>query len=355
MQPGKHPALWLCFILFIEVALLFIVAEIVAGFFLPPGLKFIHPQMLMEPNSRRIYYHRPNQTAFTIDKPFKTNSLGFRDEREVPIQKEGEFRILALGDSLTVGLGASAEDTYAKQLEKLLVSRDAPVRVVNAAVGCYGTWQEVDVLKEKGSLVKPDVVTLAFYWNDLYTRPAKVVPIPSDQSGEQMDASLKYLRLFKRSRVLLFLREKWASLSNMRWPSADWTHREMIFQGSTSPYLEQAYADVGASIEEFKSLEHDGRFVPILIIVPMPMQVQQSDPPPTHMQRRIEALARKVGLRTLDLLSAMRQAYAEKPDLYIPWDHEHFTRRGHRVVAEALEQYLVAEHIVPPARSGNRK
>ncbi len=334
----------------IEVTVLFIAAEIVAGFFLPPGLRFIHPQMVMEPDSRRAYFHRPNQKAFTIDKPFVTNSMGFRDEREVPVQKDGEFRILALGDSLTVGLGVSAEDTYASQLEKLLEQRNAPIRVINGGVGCYGTWQEVDVLKEKGSVVKPDIVTLAFYWNDLYTRPAKVEPIPSDQSGEQQDASLKYLRIFKRSRVLLFLRERWASLSNMMWPTFEWTHRDMIFKGLTSPYLEQAYSDVGKSIEEFKSLQDDGGFMPVLVIVPMPMQVQQPDAPPTHMQQRIEAVAKKVGLRTLDLLPAMRRAYAEKPDLYIPWDHEHFSPRGHKVVAEALERYLEAEHLVPPPK-----
>lgn len=350
MQPRKHPTLWLCLIVVIEVAVLFVGTEIAASFFLPPGLKFIPPQMLMEPDTRRVYFHRPSQKAFTIDKPFVTNSMGFRDEREVPVQKDGEFRILALGDSMTVGLGVSAEDTYVRQLEKRLEPRNAPIRVINGGVGCYGTWQEVDVLKEKGSQVKPDVVTLAFYWNDLYTRPAKVVPLPIDQSGEQQDASLKYLRVFKRSRVLLFLRERWASFSNTRWPTFDWTHRDMIFKGLTSPYLEQAYSDVGTSIEEFKSLQEGKNFVPVLVIFPMPLQVQQPDSPPTHMQQRIGAIAKKAGLRTLDLLPAMRQAYAEMPDMYIPWDHEHLSPRGHKVVAEALEQYLVAEHLVPPPK-----
>src|SRR5438552_18956910 len=103
MRIRKHPTLWLCFIIVIEVVVLFIGAEIAASFFLPPGLKFIHPQMLMDPNARRAYFPRPNQKAFTIDQPFVTNSLGLRDEREVPAEKQGEFRVLTLGDSLTVG------------------------------------------------------------------------------------------------------------------------------------------------------------------------------------------------------------------------------------------------------------
>jgi hypothetical protein len=347
LQLARHPTLWMFAILMVEVTLVFLVAETVAAFLLPPGPRFIHPQMVVEPDSRRSYFHRPSQTAFTIDKPFVTNSLGFRDEREVPIQKAGEFRILSLGDSMTVGLGVSAEDTYIARLEKLLNQRGASVRTINAGVGCYGTWQEVDVLKEKRDAVKPDIVTLAFYWNDLYPRPEKVIPIPNNQSGDQQDSVQRYLRILKRSRVLLFLRERSASLANLIWPSSDWKHREMIFNGLTSPYLERAYGDVEKSLAEFKSLQHELGFVPILIIIPMPMQVQQSAPPPTHMQQRIEAMAKTVGLRTLDLLPALRHAYAANRDLYIPWDNEHFTPQGHKVVAEALDRYLVDEHLVP--------
>jgi lysophospholipase L1-like esterase len=331
----------------VEIVLLFLVAEIFAAFLLPPGLSFVHPQMVMEPNSRRIYFHRANQSAFTIDKPFVTNSMGFRDERELPIQKNAEFRILSLGDSITVGLGVAAEDTYVRKLEKLLERRDARIWAINAGVGSYGSWQEVDLLRERAIAVKPDIVTLAFYWNDLYSRPAKVIPIPSPQSGARPDAALRYLRILKRSRVLSLLRERWATLANRISPSFDWSHRDMIFKGMTSPYLERAYGDVGKSLEEFKSLQHAYGFVPILVIIPMPMQVRQFDLPPTHMQQRIEALARKAGLRALDVLPALRIAYAEKGDVYIPWDNEHFTPRGHQVVAEALERYLEAEHLVP--------
>src|SRR5688572_27963840 len=112
LQFARHPKLWLCANVSVELALLFALAEIVAAFLLPPGLNFVHPQMLMEPDPRRIYFHRPNQKTFTADKPFVTNSMGFRDEREVPVAKAGDLRILSLGDSMTVGLCVSAEVTY---------------------------------------------------------------------------------------------------------------------------------------------------------------------------------------------------------------------------------------------------
>ena len=333
----------------IELVVLFIVAEIVSVFFLPAPLRFYHPQMLMQSNSRRIYDHEPNQRAFTIDQPFVTNSMGFRDEREVPANKDGEFRILSLGDSLAVGLGVSQEDTYARRLEALLRPRYGAVRVINAGVGCYSTWQEVDLLKEKGVKVQPDIVMLEFFWNDLYVRPASVAPLSSSYTGDP--PLWQYVRWLKRSRVLSYLRERFEIVWFKMFPSFDWAHQQMIYEGRTSPYLEQAYSDVAASLEEFASLARIHRFVPILIVFPMPGQVRRPDAA-THMQRRMEAIARRVGLPTFDLLPTLHQWYPATRDIYIPWDNTHLSPRGHELVAKVLEQYLDENHLVSPHVAG---
>jgi lysophospholipase L1-like esterase len=327
-------------ILLLEFIGVFIVGEAIARWYLPSGPRFIHPQILVQPNSRRIYEHIPNQYAFTIDKPFVTNTMGFRDDREVPANKNGEFRIFSLGDSVAVGLGVSVEHTYVRQLEKLLDHHQKRVRVINAAVASYSTWQEVDLLKEKGIQFQPDIVLLAFYWNDLYIKPVPIVPLPKNLSGDQQDAALKYLRLLKRSALLLFLRERTQILLLKISPTFDWTHQEMIYEGASSPYLEQAYTEVGTSLEEFGSLAREHAFVPILIILPIPGQVRHLDAP-KYMQERIGEMAKKAGLHTLDVLPSLQRAYAANPDLFIPWDNTHFSPRGHQVMAETLQQYLL--------------
>lgn len=325
------------------------VAEILSAFFLSPGLHFIHPQEILQPNARRIYYYRPCQRTFTIDKPFVTNSMGFRSEREIPGRKDGEFRVLSLGDSIAVGLGVSVKETYASQLETLLARHLDQVRVINAGVSSYSTWQEVDLLKEKGLIVQPDIVLLQYFWNDLYVKPAKVIPLARSKSGVQRDSVKKYVRLLKSSRILSLLWEHLSILKNKIRPSFDWTHRAMIFNGLKSSYLERAYISVNTSLEELKALADTFRFEPILIIFPGPEQVQGSDAP-THMQERIEAMVRKVGIRSLNLLPAMQHGYADKPNLYIPWDNVHLTPQGHKVVAKAIERYLVQEHLVVASR-----
>lgn len=345
----KNDVLKVSALLFVEFVLLFVIGEAVARLFLPPGLRVIHPQMLVESNARRIYDHIPNQHAFTIDQPFVTNSRGFRDHREVPLDKAGELRLLSLGDSMAVGLGVSGGDTYANQLEMLLGRRSDSVRVINGAVGGYSIWQEIDLLKEKGIHAQPDIVLVSLYWNDLYIRPNPVIPLRPSQSGELLDADAdansKYFRAFKRSTLLLFLRERLNILRHKISPTFDWVHQEMIFEGRSSPYLEQAYRDVADSLEEFKALADTHDFVPIVVILPISAQVTRLDVP-VHLQQRITSIAKKLGLRTLDVLHPLQQAYATGSDIFIPWDNVHYSPHGHRVVAEAIEQYLFQEGLV---------
>lgn len=333
----------------LELIILFAVAEGILRMFFPPGPHFIHPQMLVEPSNSRGFTHKLNQHAYTIDKPFVTNSLGLRDEREVPLNKDGEFRIVFLGDSMTVGLGVLCEQTFARQLETALNKQFYQVRALNGAVGAYTTWQEVDLLKEKLTALQPDIVVVAFYWNDLYVKPRPIIPIPISESGEQHDAALKYLRLFKRSAVLLFLRERYELLRLKLSPSFDWSHQEMIYDGRTSPYLDQAYQDISESLEELKSLGEKHGFIPIVIVLPIPGQIHRLDSP-THMQQRIKMITEKIGLRTVDMLRPLQEAYTLQHDLVIPWDNSHYSPRGHKVVAESIEQYLRRERLLPSGR-----
>jgi len=329
-------------LLLLEFATLFVLGELACRLLIGPGLDFKNPQMIVVPHPTRIYDHRPNQNSFTIDKPFVTNSMGFRENREIPLEKNGEFRILSLGDSIAVGLGVTAEDTYAAQLEKRI--NQPSVKVINAAVGSYSTWSEVDLLKEKGLKIRPDIVMIAFFWNDLYKKPVPVLPL--SDSAQQADARTQGLRWLKQSSLLMFLRERLEILSFRFFsPTFDWAHQEMIYEGRSSAYLEEAYKQTGSSLEEFKALADANGFIPLLIIVPIPSQVHHLDAP-THMQQHITELARRAGIRVVDLLSPMQHAYQTNPDLFIPWDNVHFTPQGHRVIAETLEQYLVTEDLL---------
>lgn len=97
----------------------------------------------------------------------ETNDLGFRDETHTLTKKPGTFRILALGDSITMGLFIDdRRDIYTSLMGRRLQEAGFPVEVLNFAVVGYNTQQEVETLKDKGLAYKPDLVLVGYCLND---------------------------------------------------------------------------------------------------------------------------------------------------------------------------------------------
>jgi len=97
------------------------------------------------------------------------NHDGFRD-RDFSLEKsEHTFRIIALGDSFTIGEAINISMTYPKVLEKKLNEnkKDFNYEVLNFGVGAYSTYQEIELLKQKGLKYHPDIVLVGYLPNDI--------------------------------------------------------------------------------------------------------------------------------------------------------------------------------------------
>lgn len=99
-----------------------------------------------------------------------TNSQGFRGTRPVsPEKPDGTLRILCLGDSYAYGVGVNDALTFPALLENALQSAHPGVKVeaVNAAVPFYDIFDELDYYRDKGRRLRPDLVIVQFFANDL--------------------------------------------------------------------------------------------------------------------------------------------------------------------------------------------
>jgi lysophospholipase L1-like esterase len=95
------------------------------------------------------------------------NDLGLRDDAIRP-KAPLEYRVLALGDSQTLGWGVPRENIWPVLLQDNLTQRlHRPVRVINAGVASYETRQEFRYLQSDGYAFDPDMVLLMFMDNDL--------------------------------------------------------------------------------------------------------------------------------------------------------------------------------------------
>lgn len=111
---------------------------------------------------------RPNKeilVKMTPGHPYliKTNSLGLRNNQEVKVAPE-KTRILAVGDSFTLGPHLSNEETWPAYLQKEFEDK---VEVLNAGLYGYSIDYEKAYLMEKGYKLKPDLVIIQFLANDI--------------------------------------------------------------------------------------------------------------------------------------------------------------------------------------------
>lgn len=104
-----------------------------------------------------------------FDVRIETNALGLRDDpMDGPAKPPRTFRVLALGDSFTLGYTVDRRDLFVDQLESWWRAEGRAVDVVNAGTEGWSTDQEVAWFETRGAAFAPDVVVLFAFENDLY-------------------------------------------------------------------------------------------------------------------------------------------------------------------------------------------
>lgn len=127
----------------------------------------------MKADPHLIYRHKPLSQHRYGEVTLSYNENGLRDRQILPKAKD-EMRILALGDSVTLGWGVPQDQIFTSRLEELLASRlRRKVRLINGGVGGYNTVQETAFLKHEGITYEPDLVMLTYVENDIEETPSQ--------------------------------------------------------------------------------------------------------------------------------------------------------------------------------------
>jgi lysophospholipase L1-like esterase len=136
----------------------------VAGVSIPPGT---WPSALtcVQRSALLGQEFRPHCSGKLASTAFSTNALGLRGGE---LRDDRAKRILALGDSCTWGWAVGDDATYPALLEQALDARRNGYQVINAGFPGHTSHQGLLFLRERGLALRPDIVIIAFGFNDRF-------------------------------------------------------------------------------------------------------------------------------------------------------------------------------------------
>lgn len=171
------------------------------------------------------------------DIPMRTNKYGFRGPA---IEDDERHRALFLGDSITLGDYLIEEHTFTYLVGQMSRTTPYPMQTINAGVGSIGIEEELNILREHGYKVKPDIVVLNLYLNDIQASPAiHLKPIPYGlrwsrmaQHAYQAMSVKAYENNPQRSTwIPQELEESWKQQAAQKYPPGpgDWVHERAAY------------------------------------------------------------------------------------------------------------------------------
>jgi lysophospholipase L1-like esterase len=277
--------------------------------------------------------HRPSEAAHLMGVDLAINSHGFRDVEYPRSKPEGELRVMLLGDSLTLGWGAAAEDSFAARLQTRLdaeihsggdgrpriggSSAIESIRVLNTGVGNYNTDQEVSFFELRGHAFDPDLVVLAYFINDAEPTPRQKSPF-----------ILKY-----------------SYLGMSLWGRLDLFKRLYLTQNDFSNYYPDLYADeregwqrTREAFARLAALAEREKFELVMVLLP---ELHAVGPRYgfEEIHERVRTAAHDAGIeRVVDLAPLFANEQPEK--LWVSMDDAHPNARAHEIIARGLFEEL---------------
>lgn len=284
----------------------------------------------------------------SLGESYRINSAGFRDTEHTFRKKPGINRIMVIGDSFTFGMRVNLEDTYPKQLEKLLNRRNMPSEVINCGVIGYNMWQHYEMLKSKVLPYKPDLVVLGLFEDDLASsmRPydesdGHQGSNPFEERGASGIMSHVSLWNFLRNASALFeykyrYRRGYTYMRSIedrkkKWGPANPTNGNyMIMSGKMK---KRKYTEFSEALKQFAVTADKARAKVLVVLIPDSVQLNDS-----HMQavnRFVENVCVELNIPFIDVTPIL-EADEDHRSLYLfPFD-AHNSPKGLQLIAESI-------------------
>jgi lysophospholipase L1-like esterase len=293
------------------------------------------------PSSPVEFSGQPNARGMDAGVPVAFNSLGLRDAERSPQPAPGTIRILALGDSVTFGLGVAQEQTYPRQTELLLgKASGAPVEVLNMGMPGYNTLHQLAQLREVGFALQPRVVVVGYLYNDI----EQSMKQQGQRSENQQAAGAGALRS-RVNAAALWLKKNSLFIAWLS-PRLGLLLRPLGFKGfGQVGVVKDQYVDsnphwrrVRDTLLEMKRLSDERGIELVVMILPAMVKFSAASYPIAEYHQAVAGFCRESGIKCLDTLPAFWGL--DGSQMWISATDGHPDARAHRIIAEALAAFL---------------
>ena len=298
-----------------------------------------------------------NTTVESLDYEIELqiNELGIRG----PTTPLEESHWLAVGDSFTMAVQVSEEDSFVGQL-----TRSTEDSFLNAGVDGYSTWQSLARYRRLVAQgVNFDGVLLTFFLGndfhdnshfDVIQRQASTLqsgtPIPRERLPWYQQFLLRHSVLYAHYRVWSKAQELQGGNDHDR---GRWQQELSIFSSEGEEqlrYLSEKTTRALQALQQATSENGDQLLVaiapPAFVVDPSRLsptfEVVGLDPNTANLRgpsNLVQRLLTETGIQYCDLTPALQEAHNEGEKLYFVYDG-HWTPEGHTVVAETVASCL---------------
>jgi len=268
-------------------------------------------------NDGRAHIHRASGSTNLMGVDIETDPDGFRISMAsdgLPRRTDGK-KVLALGDSFTLGWGVWHNDTYPTRLERMSTGC-LGFHVENAGVGNYNLEQVAASAAKLIPAIRPNALLYGFYWND-------AEPVQREPGSW----------LARHSHLLLFWRKIQVRLFHYGGQTASYrSYYEATYTGESWASFEKAARD----LSDWAKLRNIPLYVALLPELRVP-----DDPAIRQIYEKVDKLFQSLGAKTVNLFGTLPPR--TMTDYWVAPDDPHPNALAHMEIAERIEKQFWPE------------
>lgn len=261
-----------------------------------------------------------------------TNALGARGRVDHPYARQpGRTRIVAVGDSFTMGQEVDDEQAWAALLE----ARDPTREVVNLGTSAYGIDQALLMLRREGMRYHPDVVVLGYVSDDLHRNLSNFTCGPKPRFALRGDAlALEDVPVPTPESLVAGVRRK-----PLTWLLLRYLARS-AWSPTTPPEAEAAaMSRLGRRLVlELARTAREGGARPVIVRMPSRGDLDNAYTDDAFF----ELVCAQPGVECVDPRPAMLEEIGRdgRPAQAVIFRAQHYNPLGNRIVADVLDAWL---------------